>query len=349
MQMKTIWFDIGHTAQLNFYMSTMRSLCKNYAIIVTVLGRGKLPKIAEKEMKDLPNVKLLVLGKHKGTKISAIIDANILRIIFIFLFLTRTKIHFHLSNGFQGSLFSKIFGFSTLTFGDDPHGLGYKLKNLFANKVYYCLYSKKFINYKLYNKTIVLPCVKEWAYLNPKYFLPKIKELSRYHLEPRQYIFIREVSTGTTNYAGQQSNLITQLIKVLPSEYKVLFSLEDKSKRNLYPGSWILLQEPVEDIHSLIFYSRALISSGDSMAREAAVMGVPSFYVGQREMAANEVLKNLVDFYQVDVDDFAQLFLDCIDRDTDAVQMGNISKLCNSFININEFMIDSTEKQLEKQ
>ena len=36
----------------------------------------------------------------------------------------------------------------------------------------------------------------------------------------------------------------------------------------------------IEDIHSLIYYAAGLVSSGDSMAREAALLGVPSYYLG---------------------------------------------------------------------
>ena len=47
-------------------------------------------------------------------------------------------------------------------------------------------------------------------------------------------------------------------------------------------------QEPIEDIHSLIYYAAGLVSSGDSMAREAALLGVPSYYLGIRySMPAN--------------------------------------------------------------
>ena len=57
-----------------------------------------------------------------------------------------------------------------------------------------------------------------------------------------------------------------------------------------YPEDWILLKEPVDNIHSLIYYSFLLISSGDSMAREGAQLGVPSVYCGFRDMKANKIL-----------------------------------------------------------
>ena len=48
------------------------------------------------------------------------------------------------------------------------------------------------------------------------------------------------------------------------------------------------MQEPIEDIHSLIYYAAGLVSSGDSMAREAALLGIPAYYLGTRHsMPAN--------------------------------------------------------------
>jgi predicted glycosyltransferase len=39
-----------------------------------------------------------------------------------------------------------------------------------------------------------------------------------------------------------------------------------------------------------MYYSKAIVSSGDSIAREGALLGVPSIYCGQRKMTANSVL-----------------------------------------------------------
>jgi predicted glycosyltransferase len=66
--------------------------------------------------------------------------------------------------------------------------------------------------------------------------------------------------------------------------------LEDKSYADRYPAHWTILQEPVIDIHSLIYYSKGVISSGDSMAREGAMLGVLAVYCGTRQMKANELL-----------------------------------------------------------
>ena len=105
---------------------------------------------------------------------------------------------------------------------------------------------------------------------------------------------MREGSVGTVNYTGQHAGAVMGIASKIPHGRKVLLSLEDKSMKERYPEDWILLEEPVEGIHSLIYYSCALISSGDSMAREAALLGVPSYYLGIRyDMPANRAASRL--------------------------------------------------------
>lgn len=140
----------------------------------------------------------------------------------------------------------------------------------------------------------VLPALKEWAYLAPNVFTPDRIFLDKYKLHPKEYFFVREVSVGTVNYTGQHAGAVMGIASKIPHGRKVLLSLEDKSMKERYPEDWILLEEPVEGIHSLIYYSCALISSGDSMAREAALLGVPSYYLGIRyDMPANRAASRL--------------------------------------------------------
>jgi uncharacterized protein len=345
MQKKTIWYDITHPAQLNFYLNSIKKLSLRYNILVTVVDRGKLPAIAKKELGGIENTRFFVVGKHRGGRFSAIFEANFLRLAGLFLLLLQNKIHLHFSNGYQGSLLSKLFGFRAVTFGDDPDSIDYRLKLVFSDKVFFCLYSSEFI--EVAEKATILPLLKEWAYLNPDYFLPDKNQITKYGLNPYQYLFVREVTTGTLNYSKQKYGLIAELAGRLPKELPVLFSLEDKVKRDMYPENWILIQEPVDDIHSLIYFSRALISSGDSMAREGAVLGLPSFYIGTRKMAANEVLRRFVQFYQVKVEEFDDIFKGELQRFNPHNQLRNIQLLRQKFMDINVFIFQIAEKALE--
>jgi predicted glycosyltransferase len=133
--------------------------------------------------------------------------------------------------------------------------------------------------------------LKEWSYLSTSRFKPNPKVLEKYNLVPYEYVFVREVSNKSFNYFDQSDGIVCSFSHELTFT-KFVLSLEDKSIASKFPKHWTLLEEPVEDIHSLIYFSKLVISSGDSMAREGAMLGIPSVYCGIREMKANHILED---------------------------------------------------------
>lgn len=280
-----IWFDINHIPQWNFYKVVVKQLAaKGYRVYLTILDRGKLVSIVRRETTGWLNVQVDVVGQHRMTKWSAIVEANLLRDIQLMRWIRRKKIDIGFSNGMQLAMVCGLKGIPNYSFDDDPQTRDRKWKEKWNTECNFCVYEDATIKAPSH----VLRCTKEWAYLNPRTFMPNVKALDAYGVKPKEYMFLREVSVGTINYTGQESGAILGIKDMIPKGMKVLFSLEEKKRRNEYPEDWILLQEPIEDIHSLIYYSAGLVSSGDSMAREAALLGVPSYYLGIRySMPAN--------------------------------------------------------------
>ena len=278
-----ILFDIRHPAQINFFKHSIKKLSIENEVIVTTIGRGRLPEIVVDAFKKYPHIKIKTIGKHRGNFLSIVVEANILRFFRLFYFLVRNRPHLVVSvAGFLIGFGSRLLGIDNIQFSDDPENNKVtKLASLTANELYV---TPNNLNYKSFNS------LKEWAYLSPDYFEPQEDILAAFGLEPYAYIFIREVSTGSLNYSDQNSNTILNISRHIPKQIRVVFSLENKKMSSYYPKNWIVLKEPVEDIHSLIYYSRIVISSGDSMAREGALLGVPSIYCGIREMNANNIL-----------------------------------------------------------
>lgn len=280
-----ILIDICHPAHINFFKIVAERL-KNegHEILITVLKRGKLPSIAEDVFYGF-NVK--IINKHRGTRWSIIFEANILKFFILLKICFQFKPDIGLSAGsFILGAVLKLYNKPNIQFDDDPERkINVFLEKITSTKLYFPIfYNKEKNNIKIYNS------LKEWAYLSPEYFNENDSVLSTYEIKSKEYIFIREISTGSLNYLGQKVGIIASIAKSLPPGIKIVMSLEDKTKINQYPSNWIILNEPVKDLHSLIYYSKLLISSGDSMAREAAILGVPSIYCGKRIMAANEVL-----------------------------------------------------------
>lgn len=279
-----IHIDLVHLPNINFFKNLIHLFEKDgHEVILTVLNRGRLRKIIEQEFEGR---EFKVIGKHRGTLYSILFEANFFRFFGMFKYILKNKPDIAINVGsFPQEVSMGLLRKPNITIGDDvERKYDFFFHDIFATQVIFPPIIESRGKYKTFN------ALKEWAYLSPKYFTPNERVLERYNLNKFDYIFIREVSTGSMNYLKQVSGLVQSFSSKVPKDIKVLFSLEEKSKMSHYPKQWILLQEPVSDIHSLMYYSKIVISSGDSMAREGALLGVKSVYCGIREMRANNIL-----------------------------------------------------------
>lgn len=370
--MKTIWIDIYHIPQFNFYLSLMKQLtAKYYVVRLTVLNRGRLVKIARNDLASLGllassdgepgKVTVDVVGRHRMKRWSVILEANFLRILSLGWWRLRHHVDVCFTNGFHATLWSRVFGNPSYTFGDDPDTFDYKPKLRFASKVHFCLVDRAYLDEAsasadnassvrdLDPQVNVVRCLKEWASLAPSVFTPNPKALEKYGVRPKEYIFLREVSVGTVNYAGQAPQAILAVKEQIEAlGLKVLFSLEEKNRRGEYPEDWILLQEPIEDIHSLMYYSAGLVSSGDSMAREAALLGIPAYYLGTRHsMPANLAAAKVAGLQNELTMPFSD-WLNTLHGTPDELQQKQDDlrrKIDADFIDINAYMMGLVEKR----
>lgn len=342
-----IWIDILHIPQFNFYKPLIKALSEQgHTVYITVLDRGKLPKIAARETEGWSDVKVYVVGKHKMTKWSAIWDANIIRAFQLRNWARDKKIDVGFSNGMLLAWVCKQKGIPNYSFDDDPQTMDRWGKEKWNTECNFCVYQDP----SIMPPSHVLRCTKEWAYLNPRTFVPNERALEKYGVKPKEYMFLREVSVGTINYAGQESGAILGIKDLIPSGMKVLFSLEEKKRREEYPADWILLQEPIEDIHSLIYYSAGLVSSGDSMAREAALLGVPSYYLGIRySMPANAAASKVASLQNQKTMAFERWIVSLpTDPKECAKKQDALRKHIDAeFIDINQYMLNLIEENNE--
>jgi uncharacterized protein len=279
-----ILFDIKHPAQLNLFKGLTNELKEEkWDVTICYLQRGKLPNIIKREY---PNFQLVPVGSSHGTRWSILWNGNIKRTLAFLDLIKKEQYNICVAaSSIPLALACKIAGIPIIQFYDDP-----ERKQI--NQINASLSTQLFFPpiVKENHKVSVFNCLKEWSYLSPKRFQPAETILAKYGLTAHDYIFIREVSNKSFNYYNQQDGIIGSFASHIQANTKVILSLEDKSTAGRYPKHWTILQEPVEDIHSLIYYSRLVLSSGDSMAREGAMLGVPSVYCGIRQMKANDLL-----------------------------------------------------------
>ncbi len=288
-----IAIDIGHPAHVNFFkVAARRLLSDGHDVTVIYINRGKLPLIVKEELREFRQV---MIGLHKGSKYSVIIDANLRRFFQLLKYLRHYQFDIGLSvGGFNFGGVLKLHSVPNIQFDDDPErGINIFLEKHTSTQLYFPPIIKSGGRIRCFN------ALKEWAYLSPKYFTPDESVIDEYGLEKKDYIFVREVSTGTLNYSKQKSNVISTFADQLGQNEKVILSIEDKDKEEYYPRNWQFLREPLRDIHSLMYFSKLVISSGDSMAREGAILGVPSIYCGFREMKANKIMEDKNILYHI--------------------------------------------------
>jgi len=280
--MKKVLIDIYHLPQFNFFKNAILNFSPE-EVDVFCVNRGKLFPVMQHE---LPGYRITCLGDYKHNKgmFSMVFRIIVPRILSLFRLIGRKKYKFILTANYQANFIGRLKGIPNIAFNDDPRRFVFPFLKFSADEVYLPPFGPKYQGVKIFN------ALKEWAYLSPVYFSPDEQALAPYGLKPGEYIFIREVSTKTSNYLSQQEDIVLSIAGSFPKGWKVVLSLENKENAQRYPEEWMILEEPVSDIHSLMYYSRAVISSGDSMAREGAMLGVPSIYAGNRYMPANEIL-----------------------------------------------------------
>lgn len=280
--MKKVLIDIYHLPQFNFFKNAILTFTPE-EVDVYCVNRGKLLQVIQHE---LPNYNIKCIGDYKHNKgmYSMIFKIIIPRIFRLYQEIHSSKYKFILTANYQANFIGKLKGIPNIAFNDDPRKFVFPFLKFSADEVYLPPFGTHYKGVKFFN------ALKEWSYLSPRYFTPDVSALKFYNLEPKNYIFIREVSTKTSNYLNQDQDIILSVADRFPSDLKVVLSLENKENTGNYPKNWIILKEPVTNIHSLMYYSNVVVSSGDSVAREGAMLGVPSIYAGIRDMPANEIL-----------------------------------------------------------
>jgi len=394
-----IWFDLGHIPQYNFTSAMIRTLAQQgHIVYITVLKRGRLLPIVQTEMASYPNVHVVQIGEHGMNAFSAIWNANIKRILKMIWWARGKHIDCAISSTLPCALVCKLIGARMYAYTDDTQRGTYPWIIRFCTSETNLLVPP--VGKLAEQKTTVLNALKEWAYLNPRTFKPNVKVLEKYGVQPKQYLFLREVSVGTVNYAAQSPQAILSISPLIQqftqwgqsllcnssssdptitqkgqtplcniqenspvcteictegqspcANFKILFSLEEKHRRSEYPADWILLQEPIEDIHSLMYYAAGLVSSGDSMAREAALLGIPAYYLGVRHsMPANLAASKVANLKNEKTQPFEQWLREVIGK-SEVVRTREQEdvrrKIDEEFIDINQYMLSLVEGEKE--
>ncbi|MEZ4840435.1 MAG: DUF354 domain-containing protein [Flavobacteriaceae bacterium] len=278
-----ILFDINHPVDINFFKNSIILLRKEgHHIHIIYRDRGKIEKILKYELGDFEITKI---GEHKMGFLKKIVY-QLLRDFQIGPFIKKNEIDLVVCFGSTAAIGTWLVKRPYLAFDDDfEYKIPFYHANWFSTKHIY----PDLIEFEN-SKTVKYKGFKELAYLHPNYLKTSYNILDKYTIKPNSYVFIREIANVSLNYQDSNSILNKVIKKIKDKGLDIVLSLEDKSKTDQYASDCIILQEPVADIYSLMRYALFAISSGDTVARETSLLGVPTIYTGGRYMAVNQPL-----------------------------------------------------------
>ncbi len=281
-----ILFDLNHPVDVNFFKNAMLQLQEEgHHIFIIFRGRGKLEKIVRYELAMFP---IEQIGEHKKGFTKKVM-AQLHRDYAIIPFIKKNKINLVACFGPTSVFSTRFCGIPYLAFDDDfEYKIPFYHANWFATRHIF----PDFIEFSN-SKTHKFHGFKELAYLHPNYLQTSKQVLEEHGIQPNKYVFIREIAGVSLNYKDSTSILSKIVEAVKKKGLEVVLSLEDKDVKEKFSDDCIVLEEPVSDIYSLMYHALFAISSGDTVARETSLLGVPTLYTGGREMVVNKALVDL--------------------------------------------------------
>lgn len=203
-------------------------------------------------------------------------------------------------------------------------------------------------------KHVVYKGYQELAYLAPEYFSPDMKIIKRYQLTEHRYFIVRFNDFHAHHDIGHGGIPLQKrlnLIKLLEKYGKVYITAEGKLEKEFEPYQ---LKTNPEDIHHILAYARMYVGDSQTMASEAAVLGVPSFRCNTFK-GKIAYLKELEEKYGLTYAFFPQEFDKMVNQIQSLLEKPDLSNewmqkrkiMLNDMEDVNKFLLNLVNKHLK--
>lgn len=171
----------------------------------------------------------------------------------------------------------KLIGKPAIVFYDTENA---KITNAFVYPLAHSVCTPECYAAPVRGRHVTYPGYHELAYLHPERFTPDREIVRRGGVDPDSpYFIVRFVSWQASHDVGEAGFDLEQkraMVAELGRHGRVLVSSEGELPPDLEP---LRFAAPVHQMHHFIAFSRMLVGESATMASEAAVLGVPAFYI----------------------------------------------------------------------
>jgi len=155
-----------------------------------------------------------------------------------------------------------------------------KITNAFVYPLAHSVCTPECYSAKVRGRHVTYPGYHELAYLHPRRFTPDREVVERSGVDPdAPYFIVRFVSWQASHDVGEAGFDLEQkraMVAELTRHGRVLISSESPLPPDLEA---LRFRAPAHEMHHFIAFARMLIGESATMASEAAVLGVPAFYI----------------------------------------------------------------------
>ncbi len=260
-----------------FFKNAIAKMKEQHKLTILVRPRGDLVEFATREL-DVP---IRVVSKHYPTHLGKFWGL-ILRVGYLILERFRNPYDVITSHGgLDAAIAGRLSLKKSVIFYDT-----YEYRSLFE----LCrLFSSKYVvpeSLGVKGKNVVTyNGYKELAHLYD--FEPSTRILNDLKVKKKSYVFIRHIAHVSLDcWEHNHESTLERIVEYLNSRnYPIVASVEQGADHiPLLMRSAKVLQKSTSEMHSLMYHASCVVSSGGTVAREAAVLGVPAMYIGRLDM-----------------------------------------------------------------
>ncbi|HHT23883.1 MAG TPA: DUF354 domain-containing protein [Bacteroidales bacterium] len=269
-----ILIQIGHPAQFHFYKNAVTEWQKRgHKVRLLIRKKDVLEKLVATSGFDYVNIEGKIYNKSSKIELIKLIFSRFYRLLYQVI---SFRPHVVIS---PDPILAKICRFSTAKFiavSEDDYSVIKTLADLLFPSSDHILAPQVCDFSKWQHKKIGYAGYMKLAYLHPNRFRPQ-KSFVENNINAEKYILIRLVSLVAHHDEGVKginNNLLDRLIEIFESKGYVVFISSEKELQDKY--KCYKLNTAVEVIHHVMAFASFVICDSQSMAVEAAMLGVPS-------------------------------------------------------------------------
>lgn len=265
--------EILHPAHVHFFKNAIRHW-QARGDEVLVLSREKDVANALLDANGIPYRSISRLGKKKFSLVGEMLVRDVRMYAQAFQFKPDVLV------GIMGVTIvqvGKLIGRPAIVFYDTENAT---ITNRFVYPLAHSVCTPACYAARVSGRHLTYPSYHELAYLHPHRFTADPDIVRRGGIDPEQpYFMLRFVSWQASHDVGERGFDLaskSRLVALLEKHGRVLISSEHPLPPELERYRF---NAPVEHIHHFIAHARLLIGESATMASEAAVLGVPAFYI----------------------------------------------------------------------